>query len=98
MTDNNFLMVVYVGHDRVITARKPGSNFLPSKRSCSIKKSVLKNFAKFTGKHLCRSLFFNKALLKKKLWHRCFPVNFTIFLRTPFLQNTYRRMLLNNVK
>ena len=33
MTDNNFLMVVYVGHDRVITATKPGSNFLPSKRS-----------------------------------------------------------------
>ena len=23
--------------------------------------SVLKNFAKFTGKHLCQSLFFNKA-------------------------------------
>ena len=22
--------------------------------------SVLRNFAKFTGKHLCRSLFFNK--------------------------------------
>ena len=25
------------------------------------KKGVLKNFAKFTGKHLCRSLFFNKV-------------------------------------
>ena len=24
-------------------------------------KSVLKNFAKLTGKHLCRSLFFNKV-------------------------------------
>ena len=36
----------------------------PSGRSshsrCSIKKGVLKNFAKFTGKHLCQSLFFNK--------------------------------------
>ena len=29
----NFLMVVYVGHDRVIIARKPGSNFLPFRRS-----------------------------------------------------------------
>ena len=25
------------------------------------KKSVLKNFAKFTGKHICQSLFFNKV-------------------------------------
>ena len=24
------------------------------------KKGVLKNFVKFTGKHLCQSLFFNK--------------------------------------
>ena len=30
-------------------------------RSCSIKKDVLKNFSKFTGKHLCQSLFFNKV-------------------------------------
>ena len=28
------------------------------------------------------------TLLKKRLWHRCFPVNFVKFLRTPFLQNT----------
>ena len=25
------------------------------------KKGVLRNFAKFTGKHLCQRLFFNKA-------------------------------------
>ena len=28
-----FLMVVYVGYDRLIMARKPGSAYLPSKRS-----------------------------------------------------------------
>ena len=28
-------------------------------------------------------------LLKKRLWHRCFPVNFVKFLRTPFSQNSY---------
>ena len=28
---------------------------------CSMKKGVLKNFPKFTGKHLCQSLFFNKV-------------------------------------
>ena len=59
------------------------------------KKYVLRNFAKFTGKHLCQRLFLNKVaglrpatLLKKSFWHRCFPVNFAKFLRTPFLQNT----------
>ena len=30
-------------------------------RRCSIKKVFLKFFAQFTGKHLCRSLFFNKV-------------------------------------
>ena len=56
------------------------------------KKGVLRNFAKFTGKRLCQSLFFNKVagltsatLLKKRLWRRCFPVNFAKFLRKPFL-------------
>ena len=56
------------------------------------KKGVLRNFVKFTGKHLCQSFFFNKVaglrpatLLKKKLWHRCFLVNFVRFLRAPFL-------------
>ena len=39
------------------------------------KKSVLGNFAKFTGKKLCQSLFSNK-------------VAGLSFLRTPFLQNT----------
>ena len=61
---------------------------------CSVRKGVLINFAKFTEKHLCQSLFFNrKILLKKQLWHRCFPANFAKFLRTPFLQNTSGRLL-----
>ena len=34
------------------------------------------------------------TLLKKRLWHRCFSVNFVKFPRTPFLQNTSGRMLL----
>ena len=35
------------------------------------------------------------TLLKKRLWHRCFPVNFAKFLRTRFLQNTSGRLLLD---
>ena len=34
------------------------------------------------------------TLLKRRLWHRCFPVNCIKFLRTRFLQNTYGRLLL----
>ena len=34
------------------------------------------------------------SFIKKRLWHRCVPVNFAKFLRTPFLQNTSRRLLL----
>ena len=30
-------------------------------QECSVKKDILENFAKFTGKHLCQSLFFNKV-------------------------------------
>ena len=35
-----------------------------------------------------------QVLLKKRLWQRCFPVNFAKFLRTSFLQNTSGRLLL----
>ena len=64
-----------------------------------LKKGDLKNFAKFSGKHLCQSLIFNKVagLLKRRLWHRCFSVNFEKFLRARFLQSTSERLLLNMV-
>ena len=60
--------------------------FRSSHWRCSVKKGVLRNFAKFTEKHLCESLFLNKVagvrlatLLKKRLWYRCFPMNFAKF-------------------
>ena len=72
-------------------------NVLPviSKSKCRAelfcKKGVLKSLTKFTGKHLCQSPVFNKnadlrnaTLLKKRLWHSYFPVNFVKFLWTPF--------------
>ena len=67
-------------------------NHISSRPEDLCKIYVLENFTKFTGKQLCHSLFFNKvaglrpaALSKKRLWHRCFPVNFVKFLRAPFL-------------
>ena len=35
-----------------------------------------------------------ETLLKKRLWHRCFPVNFVKFLRTPFFIEHLRWLLL----
>ena len=71
-----------------------------SPQMCSTKRGVLRNFTKFTGKHLCQSPFFNNVaglrpatLLKNGLWHWYLPVNFAKFLRTLFLQNTSGRLL-----
>ena len=58
-----------------------------SHRRCSGKKCALRNFAKFTGKDLCRSLFFNKVAGLRPCKK---------FLRTPVLQNTSGRLLLKN--
>ena len=56
------------------------------KKMCS-----LKIFTKFAGKRMRQGLFFAKVaglrpanMSKKKLWHRCFPVNIAKFVRTPF--------------
>ena len=40
-----------------------------------------RNFTKFTGLR-------SATLLKKRLWYRCFPVNFVKFLKNTFLQRT----------
>ena len=77
------------------------NNYRTSHQKCSMKKGILRNFTKFKGKQLCQSLFSNifaalrlENLFKKRLQHRCFPVNFAKFLRTPFLQNTSGRLIL----
>ena len=55
------------------------------------KKDILENFANSTGKHQCQSLFFNKVealspvtLLKKRLQHRCFPMDFAKYFGVTF--------------
>ena len=74
-----------------------------SYRSCSVKKVFLE-VSRNSQENTCPESLFNKVnnnkglrpatLLKKRLFHRCFPVNFAKFLRTPFLQNTSGRLLL----
>ena len=58
------------------------------------KQGVLKSFAKLTRKYLYQSLR-PATLLKRRLWHRCFSVNFAKFLRTPFFIEHIRWLLLN---
>ena len=45
-----------------------------------LEKGVLRNFVKFTGKHLCQSLFFNKVaglnFIKKETLEQVFSCEF----------------------
>ena len=64
--------------------------FLVTKSShlrCSMKIGVLKNFVKFTGKHLCQSLFFNKeeALVQVFSCEFCEIFRNTFFDTTPLV-------------
>ena len=61
------------------------ANFRSSRPEVVYQKGVLRNFTKFLGKHQRQR---PATLLKKRLWHRCFPMNFVKFLRTPFFHRT----------
>ena len=61
---------------------------------CSIKKGIVKNFIKFTGKHPCQISF----LLKKDTLAQLFSCELCEFLRLLSLQNTSGRLLLSYVK
>ena len=51
----------------------------------SFYKTFLKNFVKFTEKDLCQSLFFKTFCnFKRRLWHKCFPLNSKIFQKQNF--------------
>ena len=59
---------------------------------CFIEKALIKNFTRFTRKHLCWSLDLNKVpgrrpenSLKNRFQHRCLLVNFVKFLRKAIL-------------
>ena len=45
---------------RLLGNTKKNSNWQKQPRRCSVKKGLLRNFIKFTGKHLCQILFLKK--------------------------------------
>ena len=57
----------------------------------SVRKGILRNFAKFTGKNLCQSLFFNKVaglrfatLIEKEALAQVFSCEFCKISRSTF--------------
>ena len=69
---------------------------------CSIKKVFL-DISQNSQENTCARVSFlmklrPATLLKKRLWHRCFPVNFDEFLKTPFLTEHLRWLLLKSIK
>ena len=57
---------------------------------CSVKKVFLE-ISQNSEENTCARVSF---LIKKRLWHRYFPVNFAKFLRTPFLTEHLRWLFL----
>ena len=64
--------------------------------TCALKKGLVTNFAIFSGRHLCWSLFLLN-FIKKRLQHWCFPVNIEQLLRTPILYNICKWLLLGSM-
>ena len=66
---------------------------------CSIKKGVLKNFTKFTRKHLCQSLYFDKVaccrtqacnVIKKQTPTQAFSGEFCEIFKSTFFTEHFR--------
>ena len=67
-----------------------------SHKRCAMEKSVLKNFAKFTGKHLSRSLFFNKiACLRETGSEKNYPRNIlTNLMQVKSILSNFKRNII----
>ena len=69
-----------------------------SRLEVSVRKDVLRNFAKLTGKHLCQGLLMSGHIactfIKKRLWHskKKAERNF----RSTFLKNHFRHLKLHS--
>ena len=69
------------------------SYFRSIHQRCSVKKRIPRNFTKFTAKHLCQGLFFNKvsdrpATLLKETLAQVFTCEFCDISKNTFLHKT----------
>ena len=82
-----------------------GDRAYPRSGKQSYKINIFKNFAKFTGKHLCRGLLLIELeveawnLIQNRLQHRFIPVNFCeSFKNTIFTESWFFSFDRNNTK
>ena len=68
-----------------------------SHRRCSVRKVVLRNF-KFTGKHLCQSLFFNNSIKKEHLAQVFFCKFCEIFRNTFYRTPSGQEFFINHLE
>ena len=98
LMENFFCAVIFSQFVPKLLEKKASRVSRSSHRRCSVRKCVLRNFENSQEKTCARVFFFTglkpATLLKRRLWHRCFLVNFAKFLRTPFSQNTSGRLRL----
>ena len=59
-------------------------------RRCSTKKNFLRNFAKFTGKHLCQSLFLERdcSFIEKATLAQVFSCDFCEYFKSTLSYKT----------
>ena len=96
------VILIFTGSRRQKTLTYTEGSFRSSHQRGSVKKVFLE-ISQNSQENTCARVSFliklqNKPvtlLKKKRLWHRNFLMNFVKFLRTPFLQNTSARLLLN---
>ena len=76
---------------------------MQSSKRCSVKRVFLEISQNLQENTCARASFLIKLRasgtgtgVSKRLWHRCFPVNFVKFLRTPFFTEHLRWLLLTN--
>ena len=83
---SNWSMKLWDNFAPLTCVLKNSSRKIPKnpRRSLLIWIFIWKNYLKVCGGTVCylKCLY----LLKKRLWHRCFPVNFVKFLRTPCIR------------
>ena len=110
--DNNFLVFfIYDSFETAVLYEIILSMIVNSEavtQRCSVKKRVLRKFAKSRGKHLCQSLFFNKFaslrpkacnFIKKETLAQVFSCEFyeisknTFFYRTPLVAASAVKLL-----
>ena len=86
-------------HNFIYQEFTQNTSFRSSHRRCSVRKGVFRNFAKFTGKHLCQSLFFNKVaglacnFIKKETLAQVFSCEFCEISKNTFFTEHLRWLL-----